>query len=60
MDPVDVIMEARQIAENLEKPGRVFAPVPQLDEMARLARCVEELAKRVDVHDDTLYGESGG
>jgi hypothetical protein len=58
MDPTDVIMEARQIAEELER--QTFPDPSTPAAIARLARCVEELAKRVVVHDGTLYDEFGG
>jgi hypothetical protein len=58
MDLAEVMDEARQIAEELE--GKAFRdPAGHDDFIARLARCVEALAKRVDVHDGSLYDERG-
>jgi hypothetical protein len=58
MELAEIIDEARQIAEELER--QTFPDPSTPAAIARLARCVEELAKRVVVHDGTLYDEFGG
>jgi hypothetical protein len=60
MELAEIIDEARQIAEELEKP--FHGPSLTGAELARLARCVEALARRADTVEDTVFqagGDSG-